>query len=97
MKILSQPKFALCKCELCGTVYQVEDGDPIVVRYHDGYRGPENVTFFGECPKCGSTRTRLTVIEDKEYQAFQELCVNPIMETLAYTSEVERKNGYGST
>lgn len=90
MKILSQPKFAVTKCELCGTVYQVEDGDPIVVRYRDGFRGPEDVSFYGECPKCGSTRTKLTIVEDKEYQAFQEMVVNPLMETLAYTKAIER-------
>lgn len=64
MKILSQPKFAPCKCECCGTVFQIEEGDEINSYYAKSNKDnsiTESV-LFGTCPVCGYAEILLSVL-----------------------------------
>lgn len=64
MKILSQPKFAPCKCECCGTVFQIENGDEINSYCSKLSSNGEIVksSLFGTCPVCGYAEVLLSVI-----------------------------------
>lgn len=70
MKIIKQPQFDICDCEICGTVFQPEAGD------HIDYRclpNGEVYNIIAYCPTCGCY---CNVTTKKERSTGKEACVS---------------------
>lgn len=52
MKIIKAPKFEVCTCEKCGTVFEVEQGDHLYCQFDKA--GIEIEKYFANCPTCDS-------------------------------------------
>lgn len=55
MKIIKQPIFKPCECEMCGTLFKLEadDNDKIYLQYRETVFGIEDKTLYAICPVCG--------------------------------------------
>lgn len=65
MQIIKRPEFKSCECEICGTVFQIEELDKICGEYRRTYKGIEDITLYAVCPKCEYNRVKLTVKGEK--------------------------------
>lgn len=64
MIVYSQPKYKVCTCKTCGTVFQPEPSDSLEY-FFKGEIGIDEYDVFARCPTC-SYCCPVTVVESED-------------------------------